>query len=504
MGGCSRRSKNMPRNQLDDGDKDDGDRHDEDRDDGDTDDGDRCHKDRDHGAKGDGCPRSTHVCQPKFAPASRMLSVMAQESLRDLWESGQSDRLSPWMCAMALAYREASKEISKKGKPNIAWVATKVTRVDGENPTPTSLHDFFKKVDADPDWFPGKHAGTKRGPKPLFTPAKRRAVAQCAMRIKERGDEPTPEEVVQRCPVSTLNTETGKTFDLKLIRKVFSTECYDLDPENPWRHQTRNKRTFLPGNLKQHRFDMCRWHLGWGNFVASWFFHNVVWVDPCSSVLPGSYRQYLKQKQLVKGDKGWVSDNAKQTNPNARGPKTALQQKSWEGRKMNWVIILARGVVGVDILPMDWALDGDGMATVVRRLEERLRDMLGDDVRLPRVLMSDRGTGMYAPAGQVVAAYDHAVRECNFRTFWGPDAKKQSPDMPDLLLHETAVSWLRGVLRRTKPVVAPWLGTPEQWPRRMMTALDEVNRNNDVESLCMQFPDRVDECFAAEGARLSY
>ncbi len=166
MGGCSRRSKHMPRNQLDDGDKDDGDRHDEDRDDGDKDDGDRCHKDRDHGAKGDRCPRSTRVCQPKFAPASRVLSVMAQESLRDLWESGQSDRLSPWMYATTLAYREAGMEISKKGKPNIAWVATKVTRVDGENPTPTSLHDFFKKVDADPDWFPGRHAGTKRVPKP--------------------------------------------------------------------------------------------------------------------------------------------------------------------------------------------------------------------------------------------------------------------------------------------------------------------------------------------------
>ena len=93
----------------------------------------------------------------------------------------------------------------------------------------------------------------------------------------------------------------------------------------------------------------------------------------------------------------------------------------------------------MDILPMDWALGGDGMATVVRRLEERLRDMLGDDVRLPRVLMSDRGTGMYAPAGKVVAAYDHTVRACNFRTFWGPDAKKQSPDMPDLLLHELLI-----------------------------------------------------------------
>ena len=93
-----------------------------------------------------------------------------------------------------------------------------------------------------------------------------------------------------------------------------------------------------------------------------------------------------------------------------------------------------------------WDELGDhGMATVVRRLEERLRDMLGADARLPRVLMSDRGTGMCAPSGHVTAAYDRAVRDCGFKLFWEPDAKTQSPDMPDHLLHETAVSWLRGV-----------------------------------------------------------
>ena len=208
-------------------------------------------------------------------------------------------------------------------------------------------------------------------------------------------------------------------------------------------------------------------------------------------------------KQLLKGDKGWIFDNAKKKKPNKRGAKTALRQTTFEGTKMNWVIILAKGVVGVDILPLDWTLDGDSMAVVVQRLEGRLRDMLGADARLPRVLMSDCGAGMYAPSGHVVAAYDCAVRECGFKLFWGPDAERQSPDMPDLLLHETAVSWLRGVLRRTQPDVVPWQETPQQWSRRMK-ALDECNRSNDVEGLCVQFPDRVEECIAKEGVRLSY
>ena len=75
--------------------------------------------------------------------------------------------------------------------------------------------------------------------------------------------------------------------------------------------------------------------------------------------------------------------------------------------------------------------------------------------------------------------------------------------MPDSLLHETAVSWVRGVLRRLKPEVLPWLETPEQWSRRMMQAADEAN-NNDVAGLCLQFPDRTDECLASDGARLAY
>ena len=228
-----------------------------------------------------------------------------------------------------------------------------------------------------------------------------------------------------------------------------------------------------------------------------------MWIDPCSSILPGSYKQFLRMKQLLKGDKGWFSDDAKKLSRNQRGPKFALSQKTWEGTKMNWVIILTRGVIDVDSLPLDWSLDADGMALVVHRLQGRLRDMLGREARLPRVIMSDRGTGMYAPSGHVTAAYDIAARQCGFCLFWGQDAKRQSPDMPDLLLHETAVSWVRGVLRRTKPEALPWLETPEQWSRRMMQAVGEAN-SKDVEGLCLQFPDRIDECLACDGARLAY
>ena len=76
--------------------------------------------------------------------------------------------------------------------------------------------------------------------------------------------------------------------------------------------------------------------------------------------------------------------------------------------------------------------------------------------------------------------------------------------MPDILLHETAVSWVRNAMRRTKPVCLPWEETPEQWSRRMLQCVDEVNRSCDVEGLCRRFHDRIDECLAEGGNRLSY
>ena len=246
------------------------------------------------------------------------------------------------MQAMALAFREASKEIEKyknpKNKqPHLAWVATKVTRVDGQNPSPQGLGEFFKKVDADQDWFPGRHTGAKRGPAPIFTPVKRRAVAECAMKIKQRGDEPTAEEVVQRCKVSTTNPDTGKPFDFKLIRQVFATDCYDFFPECPWRFQARHQRTFLPDDLKGERLHMCCWLQGRPRYTEDWVYENVVWVDPCFSILPGSFKQFLKQKQLAKGEKGWISDGARTYSRNLRGPIYAAKQRGWEGRKQNWV-----------------------------------------------------------------------------------------------------------------------------------------------------------------------
>ena len=68
------------------------------------------------------------------------------------------------------------------------WIARFLKKTDDAgtaytdlSPSQQSLNEFFNKVDADPDWFPGKHSGTKRGLKPLLTKSKRARIVPDAL-----------------------------------------------------------------------------------------------------------------------------------------------------------------------------------------------------------------------------------------------------------------------------------------------------------------------------------
>ena len=96
--------------------------------------------------------------------------------------------------------------------------------------------------------------------------------------------------------------------------------------------------------------------------------------------------------------------------PNLLGPSTASKQRTWEGQKINWFMVLSRGVVHVEVMPAEWKLDGDGLALFVERLPGVLRKMLGREARLHRNVFTDRGTGMCIPKGLVVAKV-----QCRYR-----------------------------------------------------------------------------------------
>ena len=171
---------------------------------------------------------------PSFALYT--MSPITQEQLRAFWLEAQDGRLCPWEQAKALGLRQAAKEVFDEDDW-LGWVAERVSKEGGGNPSRSALHQFFAKVDADPDWFPGKHNGNKRGPEPLLTPAKRRCISQSAMAAKRAGDEPSVEAVAHACPKATRNPKTKQPFCAKTILTVFKQDCYDFDPDHPWQFQ---------------------------------------------------------------------------------------------------------------------------------------------------------------------------------------------------------------------------------------------------------------------------
>ena len=80
-------------------------------------------------------------------------------------------------------------------------------------------------------------------------------------------------------------------------------------------------------------------------------------------------------------------------------------------------------------------------------------------------------------------------------SFWvGPNSKQgpraQPPDVADVVLHETAISWLRVEEEQTRPT-RPWEETPKQLAVRLQRGVSRINKDFDVRGLCMEFPDRL-------------
>ena len=59
-----------------------------------------------------------------------------------------------------------------------------------------------------------------------------------------------------------------------------------------------------------------------------------------------------------------------------------------------------------------------------------------------------------------------------------------------ILLHETAVSWLRKRLEQSTPKKC-WEETREAYGRRLKRCCDDINKDCDVEGLCRGFPKRI-------------
>ena len=74
---------------------------------------------------------------------------------------------------------------------NEVW-KNKGGKLQGDPPSSESMQEFFAKIDADKDWFPGKQSNeNKRVPKRVLTGVKVTAIVSSARKIKAVGADPT-------------------------------------------------------------------------------------------------------------------------------------------------------------------------------------------------------------------------------------------------------------------------------------------------------------------------
>ena len=421
----------------------------------------------------------------------------------DWWVSGKTGALSPWAQAQVWALSKLAKE--KKVKLSQAEIAKSVVKVGGGHPNQQTISALLAEF-LDESWYPGKRedSAATRGPKRQMTGQKQQAISRAAKALKRDGVEPSVPAVIERCPTATKNPRTNAPFDKNMILNVFRTQCFDDGAEQPWGHIPPYMKTALPPEQVQLR-------LAWGKAEqrkgrdASWYFRNVIWMDPCSSVLSEAPKTSFDEHQATytKG-KRWISPDKRATSRNLQASPYATKHCRNGDKRVWWFVVVARGSVQFKVMEDGWRQNGDGMATMVSHLDGILRKMVGRDGRLPRVVVTDRGPGFFQTStGHVTQDYQNALTRGGFRLWAGDDASRQPADMPDLFPHETAVAWTRKYLKDHPLQKGRGLESlRKQLVSTLSDCADHINKNYDVDGLSRCFPRRVKALVDAKGERL--
>ena len=122
----------------------------------------------------------------------------------------------------------------------------------------------------------------------------------------------------------------------------------------------------------------------------------------------------------------------------------------------------------------------------------------------PNIVFSDRGQGFYAArGGKLRAQYKEALREHSLKAYNGDDASKQPGNLQEVLLHETAVSWIRRREAMTRKAPA-WKETVEEFAARIRDIVQDINCNLNVEGLCRSLPKRLQQLVDNKGDRITH
>ena len=282
-----------------------------------------------------------------------LMDSAQQELLRKAWLQGKDGSLPAREQAKAWALREVWRQDQKPEYGMNTFIATKVTKQGGGAPSPQAIIKLFMRIDADEDWFPGKANYENIGAPRVITSSQRAVVSRCAMRMKEKGVEPTYGKIVAACPKAAYNPKTRQPFSKDTVYTILREDCYDDNPFLPWEHKSRYSKKALTEEMKERRVAFTEFVSGLQH-NALWFYNHVVWTDLCSSIIPLNEKKANEMALARKGKKGWISPGSELSSVNLRGDPATLKQASWNTMRIWWFPMLCRGKLHVDMFDADF------------------------------------------------------------------------------------------------------------------------------------------------------
>ena len=436
------------------------------------------------------------------------MAAKKQELLKELWWGGKPGTMSAQTEARAWALREAwQDEHGDKTYGMLPWIAGKVWKINEEkqkkeHPSKQALAKLFDKIDNDEEWFPGQCDRETYGPAPAINGTNQGVIARSAMTMKDKDSEPSYPQLVATNPKATLNPKTKRAVDKKVVYNILRKRCYDDpdDPEDTWAHGVRHAKNALTPQEMEVRLT---WFLLMLKLAhrAQWYYQKIVWTDLCNSILPLNQQKAQEQLLARKGRKGWGSTKTKKASKNLRGNLSTLKQKSYGTKKVWWAPILMRGKLHIEVLGDKFAGEKvEGIAHFVAKVRHAVNARFRSDDQ-PSILFTDRGQGFYTLNGYITGEYQAALEEHSFTAFAGDNASQQPGKMGDVLLHETAVSWIRYREGKTRPK-EPWHESVADFGVRLKAICQDINDTLEVDDLCRAFPKRLHKLKDREGDRL--
>ena len=109
----------------------------------------------------------------------------------------------------------------------------------------------------------------------------------------------------------------------------------------------------------------------------------------------------------------------------------------------------------------------------------------------PKRLFADRGNGFHGSgSGAITDSYRVALKANKLHAFMGTCASMQPGCLQEVMLHETAMAWVRIRLAKTVPKNC-WTESVADYRKRLKACCADINATHNADCLCRELPLRV-------------